>query len=221
MAAALLETPKIAFFSTPKAGSTSMKMVLYRLKTGEDWTGDPDRVHPQFPTHPIKPGDFDGLDDYWKFAIIRDPISRYLSSFYNRVHTHRDIARENGKTLKARAKFYLRNPGLRLYPGVENYFRNITRYQKVCYSVWHHTTSVKNFVGDDLNRLDAVFRVEDIPALEAELTQRTGTPISLPREQTSDVKLRLTDLSPAAQAIVREETDADYDFLSDYYARPA
>ena len=49
-----------------------------------------------------------------------------------------------------RLLFPLRNPGLTLYPGPDNFYRRLERYQAVSYSIWHHTTSVSAFIGTDL-----------------------------------------------------------------------
>ncbi|MEJ2622688.1 MAG: sulfotransferase family 2 domain-containing protein, partial [Candidatus Thiodiazotropha sp.] len=189
MPAAVLDKHKIAYFSIPKSASTSMKLVLYFLKHGKEWTGDPDRVHPQFPTYPISDEDFQAVQDYWKFTIVRDPISRLLSSYGNRVHFHSDIVRDAAPRLQDKLIFLLFRNELSLRPKYDDYFINLKKYQELSYSIWHHTTSVSTFIGSDLSRLSRIYRIEDIPNLENELTVRTGMQVALPREQTSGIKV--------------------------------
>ena len=220
MPAALLPEYGLAFFSIPKAVSTSMKMVLYELQHGVPWEDDPDRVHPHFPTFPIKEEDFAAAEGFWKYTIIRDPISRLLSAYGNRVHHHQDIRRDAARSRKDRLLFPFRNSGLSVFPSPETFYRNLDRYQAISYSIWHHTASAKKFIGSDLSYFDAVYRVEDLPELEAELSRRTGRSISLPREQTAGKKIKLDMLSARTQAKVLQYTREEYAFLKDYYTSP-
>lgn len=220
MPAAVSQRHGLAFFSVPKSASTSMKMVLYELEHGRPWIDEPDRVHPQFPTYPITEKDFTDTKGFWRFTIIRDPVARLLSSYGNRVHHHQDIARAVVRRHRDRLMFQLRNPGLRLYPNPGAFFRDLARYQEISYSIWHHTVSVSTFIGTDLSRFDAIYRVDDLPELEAELSRRTGHAIALPREQTAGRKITLEMLPRPVRRAVLEHTRADYDLLRRYYTPP-
>lgn len=220
MPAAISERLGLAYFSVPKSASTSMKMALYEMNSGMPWSREPDRVHPKFPTFPIKGDDFCNVESLWKFTIVRDPISRLLSSYGNRVHFHRDIARAVARDQLGPVKFALRNPGLRRYPSPDRFFLNLRRYQRVSYSIWHHTVSISAFIGSDLSRFDAVYRIEDIGELEVELSRLARRPIKLPREQVEGRKVTLDMLSVRAQKAVLEYTKADYELLQDYFCAP-
>lgn len=220
MPAAVSERYGLAYFSVPKAASTSMKMVLYALEHETPWTGDPDRVHPQFPTHPVKPADFEAVRDKWRFTILRDPVARLLSAYGNRVEHHRDIERAIGSSLRRRLRFRLRHPFANRHPSPDAFYENLERYQTISYSIWHHTVSVRQFIGTDLSVFDRIYRIADIPALEMELAQRTGQRITLPREQTAGRKLTLDMLSRKARARVLAYTRPDYELLGDYFAPP-
>ncbi|MCF2906664.1 sulfotransferase family protein [Octadecabacter sp. CECT 8868] len=223
MPVALSVPHKLAFFSVPKAASTSVKMVLYQLDTGREWTEDADAVHPHFPTKPITVDDFASVPDgFWKFAILRDPVSRLLSSYGNRVMHHRDIAhavhRKGGRL--ARLTLPLRHPGLRVMPSPDAYFCNLRRYQDLSYSIWHHTAPISVFIGSDLGFFDELYRISDIQKLEAELSARTAQTIVLPREQMAGRKIVFEDLSNKAQEAVLAHTAKDYQLLSEYFDPP-
>lgn len=198
-----------------------MKMVLYELEHGKPWTGDPDRVHPQFPTHQIREEDFEATEGFWRYAIIRDPISRLLSAYGNRVHHHHDIRKYAAPRLLERLLFPIRHPGLSLYPDRDSFYCKLQCYQTLSFSIWHHTAPISTFIGDNLDRFDAIYRIEDIPLLEAQLSNHTGRRITLPREQTAGEKIKLDMLSDAARASVLSYTEPDYELLKDYYQTPS
>lgn len=216
----LVESHKLAFFSVPKAGSTSIKLVLWELKTGSPWTGDPDRVHPRFSTYPLEAGDFEGLEDYFRFTVVRDPVQRLLSSYGNRVIAHKDLEKSLPAKPLERVLWRLRNPRFTSRPTANRYVGDLGYFQKVSYSIWHHTTSVATFIGTDLTRFHEVYRLEELHGLETRLRALTGKDIRFPREQTSGPKLRLEDLSSAAREALRRHTAFDYDLLRDYYRSP-
>ncbi|SEW32084.1 Sulfotransferase family protein [Aliiroseovarius sediminilitoris] len=197
-----------------------MKMVLYELEHGKQWSGDPDHVHPQFPTYPIREDDFKATEGFWRYAIIRDPISRLLSAYGNRVHHHHDIRKNAAPRRFEQLLFHLRHPGLSLYPDRDSFFCKLERYQTLSYSIWHHTAPISTFIGNDLDRFDAIFRLEDIPLLEEQLSSLVGRRIILPREQTEGEKVEFDMLSPTAQAAILSHTRTDYELLKDYYQAP-
>ena len=216
MPAALVPNYRIAFFSVPKSASTSTKLVLYRLKHGKEWHGLPDKVHPMFPTFPIKSGETDVPPNYWTFTIIRDPIQRLLSSYGNRVLHHRDIERDLQKRQTQDDTFSNLNP----IPEPNEFFEKLLLYQKASYSIWHHTISVKNFIGDDLNIFDDIYTISEISKFEADISAYTKQSIKMPREQTGGPKIAFSDLGAQAQEVVLKTTDADYTFLSKYFSAP-
>lgn len=190
-----------------------MKMVLYALEYGTPWTKEPDTIHPMFPTYPIRDCDFLATEGMWRFTIIRDPVSRLLSSYGNRVHHHHDIKKDVSR-LPAPSLELFAQSGLSLYPKAQDYFDNLERYQKFSYSIWHHTTSLRTFVGGDPSRLDAIYRVEDLSVLEAELSRRTRQKIKLPRVQTEGERITLDMLPAQTQSKILDYTSRDYCFLS-------
>jgi hypothetical protein len=218
MPAALSHKRKLAFFSIPKSGSTSMKLCLYKLEHGAPFEGKPDDVHPHFKTYPVKACDFEDLDDYFKFTIVRDPVKRLLSSWGNRVFEHEDLLKSLPKRLDKRLRFFLKNRFYKTKPSAEYFFRNLISYQKANYSIWHHTVSIKAFVGEDLSFFDKVYRLEAIGELEKDLSERTGLDIVLPREQVGGPKVLYDELPSDVQDFVRDYTRQDYLFLKDYYS---
>lgn len=220
MAAALLPSHRIAYFAIPKSASTSMKLALYKLREGRQWCGDPDGVHKQFPTFPLKAGDIAQTDGWWRFTILRDPVQRLLSAYGNRVQFHGDIESDAAPGWRAKLLFRRHNRGLRLRPTADEFFSDLHRYQAISYSIWHHTTSATTFIGEDLSIFDRVYRLEDIPLLETELEQRVGRRVSLPHEQAQGDKVAFDDLGGRARKAVLTATQRDYQLLSGVFEPP-
>lgn len=197
-----------------------MKLALWKLKTGSDWAGDPDRVHREFPTFPIKPEELAAPEGYFSFTIVRDPVKRLLSSYGNRVHFHRDLYKAVPKHRGQRWVWRLRHRGVDLLPDADKYFSDLKLYQSLSHSIWHHTAGVRTFIGDDLSRFDRIYKIEEIDRLEKELSAHTRTRVVLPREQTSGPKLEYSDLSLDARKAVKKSTEEDYDFLAEYFQPP-
>lgn len=219
MPAAISKKLNLAFFSIPKSASTSMKMALWEIETGQPWTDDPDKVHPRFRTFPITPDDFKATEGMRRITIVRDPVRRLLSAYGNRVHHHGDIRKSLGRPIR-RIKLTLKHPWVRRYPSANSFYSRLSGYQALSYSIWHHTCSIRNFIGDDLSVFDRVYRVEDLAELEADLSEMAGRAIHLPHEQTGGMKLRMEDLSPRARAAVLASTAEDYALLKGLYTPP-
>ena len=222
MPAAKVEKFKLAFFSIPKSASTSIKCTLFRLREGVDWSGIPDRVHPQFPTYfPITPKDFLDLEDYYKFTVVRDPIERFLSSYNNRVHFHKDIANHLTKIYRSEANFRQLFPDLCFFPDINNYILNLDSYQKLCHSIMHHTIPSFYFIGADLYFFDKVYPINRLKELEHDITKLTGQHTIFKRFQENDRKYKFEDLSIASKRKLLEYTKAEYDFLRNFFNSPA
>lgn len=220
MSAAIVERYNLAYFAVPKAGSTSMKATIYDLEHDRPWTAHPNKVHPEYRTFPLSPMDITDTEGYFRFAIVRDPVVRLLSAYGNRVHAHRDISRSSHGR-RQNLKFRIAHPRRSLLPSATDFYGHLETYQKISYSIWHHTASISNFIGSDLSVFDAVYRLEsDIPLLEAELSRRARRPIRVGREQTEGVKIRFDDLPRKVRAKVVAYTSDDYSLLHSFYEPP-
>ena len=122
MPAAICHKFDLAYFCTPKACSTSMKKVLYELEQDKSLTQGYKFLHRQFPTFPITLADFEVARAYWCFTILRDPVSRLLSAYGNRVQHHNDIQNHVERSYKSRIKFQLKHPFLSLHPSANEFY---------------------------------------------------------------------------------------------------
>lgn len=208
----------LAFFDVPKTASTTVKVALRAL----DPRVDPDShlardryIHELYPTHPIDPRRaFAATEGAWRFAVVRDPLRRLLSAYGNRVVHHRDQLRGRFPRLKARLL------GLSIEPDLEAFALGLRRYRMQSFLIRHHTDLATRFLGTDLGRFDAVYPIEDLPLLEAELARRTGRPVVFGRSQTAGAKVTPAMLSRRAHAALMGYLAPEYRLLSRFYAPP-
>ena len=213
----ILPDLKIAYFALPKAASTSVKLALWQAASGQPWDGTTEDIHAQFRVYPLKPDERDGLEDYFKFTVIRDPIDRILSAYHNRVWQHHDLEHRRPKSRLRRLEWALRFPWFRPYPDPDYFFEHLDGYQERCYTVWHHTISASRFVGTSLDWFDAVYRLDDLGWLEKELHARSGQSIPLPARQYSGQGLSFDMLKPATQDFLLRYTAEDYALMGGRY----
>ena len=207
----------IAFVGVPKCMSTSVLRSFYKLEHGTAFDraafgGNIHRFYRQRVADRItsvEPPDLAGLAGLWIFTIIRNPIRRLLSVYTNRVCDHRDIVKALEKAPDAT---------LDPMPTADAFFRDLPRYRAQVPSIKHHTDNFAQFLGPDLTRYDAVFRVEDADTMQTALSERLGQPFVLENEQRSRASLTLDDLSAEARARIIAHTHPDFELLAPFYS---
>lgn len=155
------------------------------------------------------------MDDYWKFAIVRDPAKRILSAYSNRVLHHRDMHRIPHARKRALKR------GLTLTPTVDSFLSRIERYREFSKSIRKHTDPVYNYLNTDLSRFDAVYQVNELPQLASDISTHTGLKFEIPHLQTGGHKINVNSLCKQSYSKLMEYTASEYDFLQNYYKPPS
>lgn len=213
----LFEKLGVAYFAIPKVASTSIKQELYRLETGKPFSRQDSggqNIHKLFRAKVLRRGDFEACNGLWKFAVFRDPVKRVVSTYSNRVIHHRALERERRHRLK------VWRLGVSLEPDLDEFCLNIAAYRKLSRQVMHHSRPYSQFVGHDLRRLDAIYRIEELDRLAEDLSSRLGVAVEFPRLQTGGPKFSVSDLSSAALDALIDFTRDDYALLDGLYEPP-
>ena len=218
---------KIAYFSIPKVACSSLKSVMFELSTGEPWkrnTAYGDRppaahIHQHFPSRPWNRIDHDAIRGYWKFAVVRDPVSRVLSAYKNKVVDQR-ILHTKPPGPNQKPERHAAYAEVDKDPDASTFCRNIARYRAASNVIDRHTKPFRFFLGPDLSFFDAVYPIENIDQAIQDLSDRTGKSIKLPHRNRSGGKVRLDELDREAFSRIVKFTRGDYELLADFYTVP-
>lgn len=216
--AIVLPDQKIAYFDTPKVASTSIKLALHQIASGQSLQGQGDLdvlAHRIYPTRRLAgPQEFAACRDYWKFAIVRDPVKRLLSAYSNRVVHHQDQYKD--RFVRVRAAVL----GLPMDPDVNTFFLRLGRYRAQSGRIRHHTDLIARYIGTDLSQFDAIYPIEALDQFSADLAARTGQPVALLRLQTGGPLITADMLQPKAFAALMAYLAPEYALLKAYYSAP-
>lgn len=210
-----LETPRVAYQALPKAACTSVKQALAQIDPGvalpHAGIGLKD-AHDRYPTVRFQPRAWQRLSGAWRFCVVRDPAKRMMSC-YTDIVQRRDALRHSPR---------LRRRGdLPLDPDANTFFANIAEYRARSSLVKHHALGAAIFLGPDLARdYDRVFRTSELAELAAELSERSGQWVMMPRANRSEGGLCIHDLSGEAVDVIRPILEEEYALLSGYFRNP-
>lgn len=204
----------VAYFDAPKVASSSIKIALHALETGEDEESYR-RLHNLYRAKRARAEDFQLAAALWKFAVVRDPVKRMLSLYNNRIVSHRDQLRGWKSHLRLRLLL------LPFEPTANEFYENLRTYPLTSGILLHHVRPQRHFLGDDLSRFDAVFPIENMGALEAALSERVGRQIALPRVHAEAGGVSWEQLSAKARRKILAATASDFRLLADYYSPPS
>ncbi len=200
----ILKSFGLAYFPVPKVANTSVKAAIRELVAETDIidTGNK-RMSPKLRAMT------EGLH---RIAVVREPVERGLSGWANRVIHERDVDRS------ALSKAALKPFGLGPFPDADTFFLNLGTYMAVNDRVRRHLLPQAAYLGDDLSFFDAVYRIDEMDRLAADLSARLGKPVTFGRHQTGGPKVKFSDLSPAAAEKLNKHFEADYRLLARYYS---
>ncbi|MFQ5438405.1 MAG: sulfotransferase family 2 domain-containing protein [Paracoccaceae bacterium] len=198
----------IAYFPVRKAATTSVNAALRKLVAPGDPTRKTTRTSMSARQRRLAKGCF-------KFTVVRDPVSRLLSCYGNRVEYHKDLsATFLDRTL-------VRAIGRDPHPDADTFFQNLRAYCMINDKIWRHTRLQRLVIGTDLGFFDAIYRISELDKLASDLSARVGQDIVFERLQTGGPKTRFEDLSRASQESVLRFTAPDYRLLHDFFTPPA
>ncbi|WP_425102138.1 sulfotransferase family 2 domain-containing protein [Tropicibacter sp. S64] len=211
-----IEAYKLAYVPLPKAACSSVKRALALVdpdvRLPPEARRDVDTWHRLYPTERFRPQRMAGLEGYFRFCVVRDPLARLLSVWTNRVLEFGDL--RNAWSLQSG------KVDLPMEPDPDFFFCNLTAYARAVSSIKHHVLPATLFLGPDLGFYSRVYRTEALAELGPELSARTGRTVDLGRTNRSETRLRAEDLQPATLAALGQRLAGEYDYLSGFYENP-
>ena len=151
-----LKKNKLAYVPVPKNACTSIKSFLYEFQNKREFQ-EFEVGHRTLYIHNVM---HSALYEKWCsedilseinnsntfiFAIVRDPLSRFLSCYTNRILFYDDIGKNKWACKKCKEK------DLPAKPDINTFVENLSFYRKISYSVNHHVRPQVDFLGHDSN----------------------------------------------------------------------
>jgi hypothetical protein len=215
---AICHRHKFVYFPIPKNATSSMKRVMYQLETDRVWDqGDRKllgvNIHTLYPSRPNsvwKPY----FHRYTSLVIVREPISRFLAAYANRV-VHAKVLPLNNSFLSK-----ITRAGLSQNPDIDEFIAKFEAYRFISREVNLHTLPQSNFVGKFWDEINYRIPISDVGKVPDIIKQQTGIEITLPRTQTSSLKFSADILDSKQIKKLKKIYRADYEMLDKYYSPP-
>jgi hypothetical protein len=128
-----------------------------------------------------------------RFALLRDPVRRFLSGYSNRVLHYRELS------IEVAGQDLLRE-GLPPDPDLGTFVENYVGYLRCSKPLARHFLKQQKFVGDDPGYYERIFKLEEIENLVTFVNAECGTDARMPRLQTGGPKFDFFALDEDLQA---------------------
>ena len=203
MAPVICQKARILYFAVPKNGSSTLRRLFFEIENGfdfRDFTINGQSVdlfwlyrHAQPFTRTTVP------EGYSKIAVVRDPLSRFLSNYKWLVVD--------------------RNGDFGEMPDIDDFIARFETFVERSPKARFHLTPQSVFLGNDLSYFDKVFRMEALSELADYLSARSGTERRLPWENRTAEQENV--LSGSSIEKLMKIYRVDYDFLKEFYGATA
>jgi len=220
----------VGYQNTPKVASTSMFRWFYEILYGEPYQVIKKRNGTQMYVHEFftksqrqyikqidnKNKSATQYDYYYRFAITRDPIKRFISMYSNRVLHYRELSDQGEIGLR------LKKLGLSSDPTINELVIKRKEYMSARLSIFQHTRPQIDFLGPDLSVYTRIADISEVDAVideikgfwrENRLALYAEKSKLLEKKQQSKVKFRLNVLTPESFDILLDYYKCDYDAI--------
>lgn len=215
---------KLGYQNIPKVATTSMVHWLYDCCEGggerpRDLVGVADWKRRYFLSGRFGPFSIENrqecstqYEDHYRFAIVRDPIQRFLSMYRNRIVYHRELSEQSGS---AQA---LREAGLPFDPDINGMIARLEGYFACSSSIAHHAQPMLPVLGPDLTAYTRIADISEIDSVLADIRSFWGAAGVVPEAKgmESDT-LGVEQASGARHIDLHSLEPASFERLLEYY----
>jgi len=221
--AVISATHGLAFFPVPKHACTTGKEWIHYLETGAFFGGRPRadgftvRVHglPGYATRPFAESDLDQTATLFRFAILRDPLERFLSAHKSKVF------RGGGLGPRFVPPAQLRAAGLPQRPDFATFVEHLDAYRSLSSNVAHHTAPQVVFLGRTPSVFDRLATLEEVGELRAEIAARVGRALPMPPDVNSTEDIPTPVPTPSQRRRIEAFYAEDYDIFGTWFGKAA
>jgi hypothetical protein len=213
---------RVFYVVVPKAACTSVKVFFRDLEEEADARrpsflgrlfGGGKRARPIHNVDGYRTVPFDEAgpvpEGYARISVVRDPLMRLQSAWSNKVCRAAFEARGEVEAIRAR--------GLPVDPSFAAFVENYEAYREVSRPAHIHTRPLAWHLGGDVSWYDRLFKLEELGAFEAFISERVGRAVSVPRENKGHPDARPFEFAARHVGLVRGILAEDYRLLGRLY----
>ena len=211
---AICHRHKFVYFPIPKNATSSIKRVMYQLETDRVWDKKESKllgvnIHAVYPTHAGSVWKR-YFDTYTSLVIVREPISRFLSAYGNRV-VHAKILQMND-SIALKVKRARLSPA----PDLDEFIAKFEDYRSISREVDIHTLPQARFVGKFWEKITYRLPINNVTQVPGIIEKHTGMKIELPYTQTGGPKFSADQLSSKQTKILQKVYRDDYKMFAGF-----
>lgn len=213
----IMPAQRLAFFFSPKAGGTSLRAFLFHAENGfpfRDYRvqGMPIDANALVANYRFNRIDHAPLADFRRFALVRDPVKRFLSGYSNRVLHYRELS------IEAAGQDLLRE-GLPPDPDLGTFVENYVGYLRCSKPLARHFLKQQKFIGSDPGHYERIFKLEDVDVLVDFVNEACKTKAQMPKLQTGGPKFDFLALDEDVQIQILDicRHDIAFQVFPDYW----
>lgn len=182
----IMPAQRMAFFFSPKSGGTSLRAFLFHVENKTAFRqfmvqGKPMDANTLVSNYRFNRTDHAALSDYRRFAVVRDPVKRFLSGYSNRVLHYRELS------VEAAGKALLQE-GLPPDPDLATFLENYVGYLRCSQPLARHFLKQQKFIGNDPSYFERIFKLEELTTLTNFVNTACETKAQMPWLQKSSPK---------------------------------
>ena len=222
---AILQNYNLAYISAPKCACTSIKELIFRIENNCDFNKARDQkgairlhingkrhyIHNFYPTIAYEEQPLHLLAKLQCFCVVRNPLDRIVSCYWNRVVRYGELNPEKICNLEIDAPA---NPNLNEF---------IIHLDQYCKSprINHHSLPLTHFLGNKPDVYTKIFNLKNISQLPKHLKQYFGRTRKLSHLQARlsepTATASLNTLSTEATQQIRDRYSDDFDCYGKYF----
>lgn len=212
----ILHDKKLAYFSVPKCGSTSLKHSFFEYENGRRFerfraNGKMCHIHNAvYPFRPVTDYDLSEFVDWHRLAILRDPVSRLASAFANRVVRHGDLnSVDIPPEMAAR--------GVVARPDFDRFVAHLEDYRALSWVVAHHCEPLSVWLGRDPGVFTRLYALRELNQFIDDVSQILGGMAELDHLKKSKSGGVVRKTAPETEARILAFYREDVALFGDYF----
>ena len=207
---------KLSYFSVPRCACTSIKRFFFFVENGFElknfrinskWS----HIHNFYQSKPFNLSEKMSPENFEKYAVVRDPISRMVSCYRNRVDS--PVGRNLMKPHVAEFE-KLDIPKNPTWPEFLDYFDG---YRATVPMVKHHSEPLSHFLGNDSEFFTKIYDISEANSFAEMVAERAKSDGKLGREQTIGTDFSVGDVSEGERLKIRNKFSEDYEIFGKFF----